>query len=1106
MQTELNETNDQNRQLELTMQLEEEERKLRRRSSGTVRLIGGLYRRNMILPSILEWCLIVLLNSRTEAKLECLCELLTIVGPKMERKTHDEVYNKKYYRDLTPHFQSIQQIVSNKEQSKISNRVHFMLMDVIELRKNNWVPCRSDSNPMKMGQTSQEAIDSDDDKVTIGTESDYHQFWDQKINNIFIVIETSCFESPPPPPPQHQPGMTPLSGQTNLLLNSEEYQSLIDSKCSSENTDGKKCYTRQQIMLLCEAEASQALPKFQDHYSIIRKNSLSNGKSGDGKGEKGRKSDMILVGSSLIKDDVKLHESTNAWKPTFLLGPTDPNDIDVLCKRVRGILNKLTSEKFEPLLEQMRALNIDNNEKLSAVISLVFEKAIDEPNFSQAYAQLCQKLSKPMEEKEENELRSGEKSNKDTKTAVFKKTLLNKCQIEFNTHVANENALREKLMPMHIELNETNDQNRKFELTMQLEEEERKLRRRSVGTVRFIGELYRQNMLLTSIMEWCVMVLLNIRTEEKLECLCKLLTTVGQKMEHKTGDEEYDKKYYRDLTPHFLTMQQIASDKKQSKISSRVRFMLMDVIELRKNKWVPRRSDSNPKKMGQIQKEVMDEHYKTQIQILANMPNSGGMGNSNMRKDNRERNDRGSMPRGGSMSGSGYNNSNKLGRGGNFQDNDGWIQTGGNNSSQQFDPSKFRTTSNIEDIKNTALVTPKSFQWKFNTQPQATTSLTNSFSALKLSDKISEQTKKAIRSTLKNLLTQVQKNQICCYSDFYKTLQFEIYEIDGIDRWALVRDLHNSAMNTSGLTEVKRCFIGTICTYWLESNQITKEDYVQGLSEYITMLANISIYMWKIYEWTSQMISTAFFNNLITLDDLKNTDKKSRAKLLGCLLPYLAYEYGPQYVRDLWKQSDCKWEQFVVDGSVDKFVEQYKLEFVENPRETLPPASNKRHRIYQLVLKDDFSKEEVDKYIKTHVPTINKQSIRFLTRTLIQAACNISTAGHPLEDKFLPRSIEILKGYIGGEQKQDLQLESLYAIELLSNELDHPPGFLHKVFSKLYDDEVVPSNVFKQWETSPNEPMDKRAAVKNLTQFFENVNDDLHLMMIRTILKMDIAD
>lgn len=451
------------------------------------------------------------------------------------------------------------------------------------------------------------------------------------------------------PPPQQQPSLAQQQASTaaapatqqpaaaaaaappqpaipkpKLLLNYEEGQ------WSPDNTDGKKCYNRQQIMSLRDADASQTLPQIQDSFSLIRKNSPSNGNNNNknqsssnsrnnygkrpstqgnqqmSQGGKGSKSGMIHVSLSL-REDVKLNESATPWKPTMEQN-IDPNNIEQLCKKVRGILNKLTPEKFEPLLEQLQALNLDTNEKLSSVISLVFEKAIDEPNFSQAYAQLCQKLSKPMEdkEKEDNEQkRAGDKSNKDTKTAVFKKELLNKCQTEFNTHVANEKAISEKLKPIQTELNETTDQNRKFELQMQLEEEERKLRRRSVGTVRFIGELYRQNMLLTSIMEWCVMVLLNIRTEEKLECLCKLLTTVGQKMEFKSGDEDFDKKYYRDLTPHFQTMQQIASDKKQSKISSRVRFMLMDVIELRKNKWVPRRSDSNPKKMGQIQKEVM---------------------------------------------------------------------------------------------------------------------------------------------------------------------------------------------------------------------------------------------------------------------------------------------------------------------------------------------------------------------------------------------------------------------------------------------------------------------------------------------------------------------
>lgn len=126
----------------------------------------------------------------------------------------------------------------------------------------------------------------------------------------------------------------------------------------------------------------------------------------------------------------------------------DPHNIDVLYKRVRSILNKLTPEKFEPSLEQLQTLNIDNNEKLSSRISLVYEKAIDELNFSSAYAKLCHKLSRPMEKEDEGTKRkSAEKSNnKDTtQAATFRKELLNKCRTEFNTYVANENLIREKL-------------------------------------------------------------------------------------------------------------------------------------------------------------------------------------------------------------------------------------------------------------------------------------------------------------------------------------------------------------------------------------------------------------------------------------------------------------------------------------------------------------------------------------------------------------------------------------------------------------------------------------------------------------------------------------
>lgn len=73
----------------------------------------------------------------------------------------------------------------------------------------------------------------------------------------------------------------------------------------------------------------------------------------------------------------------------------------------------------------------------------------------------------------------------------------------------------------------------------------------------------------------------------------------------------------------------------------------------------------------------------------------------------------------------------------------------------------------------------------------------------------------------------------------------------------------------------------------------------------------------------------AFFNGIVTLNDLKNMAEESRGKILGELLPFMAYEYGPQYVRKLWKQSGCKWEQFV-DGDVNQFLDRNVSELLNN--------------------------------------------------------------------------------------------------------------------------------------------------------------------------------
>ena len=66
------------------------------------------------------------------------------------------------------------------------------------------------------------------------------------------------------------------------------------------------------------------------------------------------------------------------------------DEMGLLKKNVLAILNKLTPQKFDALVEKFNALPIDSQTKLQVCMELIFEKAVDEPGFSVAYAKMCQ--------------------------------------------------------------------------------------------------------------------------------------------------------------------------------------------------------------------------------------------------------------------------------------------------------------------------------------------------------------------------------------------------------------------------------------------------------------------------------------------------------------------------------------------------------------------------------------------------------------------------------------------------------------------------------------------------------------------------------------------
>jgi hypothetical protein len=317
---------------------------------------------------------------------------------------------------------------------------------------------------------------------------------------------------------------------------------------------------------------------------------------------------------------VELHKSKNAWKPAVATKKKteeqEANEIEELKKKVRAILNKLTPQKFEVLVKQFQELPIVTKETMESSMELVFEKAVGEPAFSVAYAQMCHHLSQ-----REIPVEGGEK-------VKFRTILIRRVQKEFDKDYMKDVDLALKKKSVNMELSKDERDKAKHEFEMQ----ERKARQRSLGNIRFIGELYNLQLLTVNDMHDCVNKLITKTDKESLEGLCQLITTVGSQFEKETNlimlnqkegkisKENQRKKYpsVRPITDYFNKMHDIINKKATS---SRVRFLMQDVIDLRKASWKKRREEAGPKKIDQIHEDMKKEQLSAEL----NSMNTRGM-------------------------------------------------------------------------------------------------------------------------------------------------------------------------------------------------------------------------------------------------------------------------------------------------------------------------------------------------------------------------------------------------------------------------------------------------------------------------------------------------
>merc|ERR1719499_1958314 len=268
-------------------------------------------------------------------------------------------------------------------------------------------------------------------------------------------------------------------------------------------------------------------------------------------------------------DDFKpLEVSAKAWKPN-----SKKTKQERLLGRTQGILNKITFEKFDALsqqlIEHIRS-DIKTKKQLSAVVSQLFTKTVQEKHFGPLYADLCCQLADLSFSDEDYD-----------GVITFKVALVNQCQTEF------ENGFK----PVEIDP------------SLPQEEQEFKqlqAKQRALGTVAFIGQLYMKDLLPDKICRVCLINLVSGPSDLQIESAYQLLLIIGKKYDGTERGKAHLDKIFEGLVSK-------SKNRAGDGLKQRTKILVDILIGIREKGWELNKKIEVAKRIDEIHEEFERE-------------------------------------------------------------------------------------------------------------------------------------------------------------------------------------------------------------------------------------------------------------------------------------------------------------------------------------------------------------------------------------------------------------------------------------------------------------------------------------------------------------------
>ncbi|KAI9729709.1 MAG: hypothetical protein M1834_006660 [Cirrosporium novae-zelandiae] len=344
----------------------------------------------------------------------------------------------------------------------------------------------------------------------------------------------------------------------------------------------------------------------------------THGKQDKKKEHEENKSMPLTAGMNLTP----LQVSQTGWKPRSIgasanqpgpaIGEMMPPDI--VQRKVKAALNKMTPEKFDRIADQILTIvaqskNESDGRTLRQVISLTFDKATDEAHWASMYAMFCKRMLETMSPEIKDATITDRQGQPVTGGNLFRKYLLNRCQEEF-----------EKGWTVNLPKNPEGAESHEAVMLSDEYYIAAAAKRRGLGLVKFIGELFKLQMLTERIMHECVKKLLEFEgmpDEAEVESLTSLLRTVGKNLDESERGHPMMDAYF----------QRIGGLMQLDGLNSRLRFMLLDVIDLRSKHWADKSANKGPKTIQEIREEAQLQAQKQELERMRQQSRGGGRSN-----------------------------------------------------------------------------------------------------------------------------------------------------------------------------------------------------------------------------------------------------------------------------------------------------------------------------------------------------------------------------------------------------------------------------------------------------------------------------------------------